>query len=101
MSAKSLATYMKKYKIPKRSQSEAITLWHQKMTKDQYKKWRSRTGRNGSSSYTEEQILKELKRVKEQLGCNPTIKEFRKLGNMSSETVRKRFGKWNKALSKI
>lgn len=55
-----------------------------------------------SKQYSDEDIISEIQRVSEEY-CNgetPTVKEFRKFGEISDSAVRGRFGCWNEGIRK-
>lgn len=49
-------------------------------------------------SYTDEELLKEINRLTDELGHPPTITEFRKYGEYSVTTYYSRFGSWKEAI---
>lgn len=60
------------------------------------KEKRDKVGK-GRPTYTEEQLIIELRRVAEILGHTPTDSEFRKNGNCSAAPYWTKFGSWAKA----
>jgi 5-methylcytosine-specific restriction endonuclease McrA len=57
--------------------------------------------RSTARSFTDEQLLSELRTVWERLGGKPlTIQLFNQYGDMNAETVRRRFGSWWGALKR-
>lgn len=50
-----------------------------------------------SRVYSDEDILNEIRRLRDELDKPPTLEEFNELAEMSEATVYKRFGTWNDA----
>lgn len=55
----------------------------------------------GFRSFTDDDLLSELRVVAESLGTNGvTVEEFNRHGSMNAETIRRRFGSWQHAVEK-
>lgn len=56
---------------------------------------------NGRRTFTDEQLVQELKDVSQKLnGATVTVEAFNRHGRVNPETIRRRFGSWWKALEK-